>query len=353
MKRLENAHMIITSLEEQLQRAKDGHVTKWMVDRLIVQSGLNMIYAPSGTLKSLSTLDLVYAAVIPERKWLRVFDVGQQRVLYVDEDSNNDCELNSRLLGFGPVQPSEDRPGVQFMLNQGFRVTDDRLRRAMIDDCLDEGITLIILDSLTRLHDQAENTASGMKVVTAALREFTMSGITLVVLHHATKTGKTFRGSSEIEAGCDSILSIERIDANSFRMLPSKTRSVAKSGVFVGCIIRVEKDDDGHLVLDGSERLDGGIGVDAPVVVDRGKLKRNRMRSEIIRCLSINESMTESSLTDACDVASRDLESFGRVLAGLVEEGILGQMRKGNGNYYCLLKSDVAGGETEGGHEIE
>ena len=103
MKRLENAHMKITSLEEQLQRAKNGYVTKWMVDKLIVQSGLNMIYAPSGTLKSLTTLDLVFAAINPEKKWLRVFDIGQQRVLYVDEDSNNDCELNSRLLGFGPV----------------------------------------------------------------------------------------------------------------------------------------------------------------------------------------------------------------------------------------------------------
>ena len=149
----------------------------------------------------------------------------------------------------------------------------------MIEDCIDDGITLVIMDSLTRIHDQSENTASGMKVVTAALRDFTVAGITVVMLHHTTKTGKTFRGSSEIEAGYNSTLKIERIDARTFRMLPSKIRSVGGSGVFEGCVIRVYNDDDGHLVLDGRERLDGGIGVDAPKVIDRGALKRARMRT--------------------------------------------------------------------------
>ena len=59
--------------------------------------------------------------------------------------------------------------------------------------------------------------------------------------------------------------------------------------------------------------------------------------------------MTEQSLADACDIPSRDLEAFNRVLAGMVEEGVLGQMKMGNGNYYCLLKSDVTGEDTEGG----
>ena len=107
MKRLKQQRMKITSLEEQLERAKDGHVTKWMVDTLIVRSGLNMIYAPGGTLKSLTTLDLVYAAITSDRKWLRVFDVEQQKVLYVDEDSNTNSELNSRIVGIWPYSTCE------------------------------------------------------------------------------------------------------------------------------------------------------------------------------------------------------------------------------------------------------
>ena len=62
MERLRKLNMKVTTLDDQLRRAKDGHVTKWLVDGIFVDSGLNLVFAPTGTAKSLVSLDLAISA---------------------------------------------------------------------------------------------------------------------------------------------------------------------------------------------------------------------------------------------------------------------------------------------------
>ena len=91
-----------------------------------------------------------------------------------------------------------------FALHQGFKIVNMVHRMEMIRWCGEKGIKLVIFDSLIRLHDLPEGSADAMRQVNAALKDFTLAGITVVMLHHSNRNGGV-RGSSEIGAGYDGI----------------------------------------------------------------------------------------------------------------------------------------------------
>jgi len=67
---------------------------------------------------------------------------------------------------------------------------------------------VMIFDSLIRFHSLDENEASAMRGVSQFFRGLCNLGATVIVLHHQGKgalegSRSPFRGSSEIEAGCD------------------------------------------------------------------------------------------------------------------------------------------------------
>jgi hypothetical protein len=321
-----------TTLGDQIDRAQRGYTTQWLVDGILVQNGLNMIYAPPGVGKSLVALDLVLAAS-EGRQWLNYYEIQQQPTLYVDEDGNNDHELNARLLAF-KASPDDSPADIKFCLHQGFKITNENHRKSLIRYCKDMDIKLVIMDSLTRLHDQSESDANGMKIVTAALKELSLAGLTVVMLHHSTKSGKAARGSSEIESGYDSIIKIERIDKQSFKMLPTKARSVGSSGIWDGCVVQIFNDDDERLMLVASDQ---NLDDDEEPVVDKQEAKRQRMRDGVLEQLGQHETMTETALGEALGNSGRDKEPFKAVLQELVDEERIMRTKQGKGNYYCLL----------------
>ena len=252
------------------------------------------------------------------------------------------------LLGFRPEPSGSDGLAPRtFILHQGFSITNENLRRATIADCLDDGISLVIMENLIDIHQQAGIVIEEeWKVVMAAMKAFCEAGITLVVLHHTSKPGIALRGSSVIEAGFDSIVKIERIDTNTFRMLPSKTRSVGENGVWTGCTITVGKDDDGRLVLDASAQI-APTPTPSEVVIqaneERLTAKWDNIQNLVLRHLGVQESMTETALALACGGTNRDKRIFTLVLSDMVKTGRLGKSKKGEGEIgtACLVRRQI------------
>jgi len=89
---------------------------------------------------------------------------------------------------------------------------------------------LIVLDTLKRfMNGLDENSATDMAEVTGGLRLLTKWGATVIACHHSPKNQTTpvYRGSTELGAGVDIALSIERISRESSELIsiaPSKTR---------------------------------------------------------------------------------------------------------------------------------
>ncbi len=323
--------MAVTTVEEQLDRAEAGHTTRWIVEGIIVEGGATMIHAQYGHGKSLATVDLALAAV-EGRPWLGTYPIAKQPVLYVDEDGNNDAEMNSRLMAF---QARKNTP-LYFLLHQGFKIVNTKQRAEMIRWCGEKGVKLVIFDSLVRLHNLSEGNADSMKVVNAAIKDFTLAGITVVILHHSNRRGG-LRGSSEIGAGYDGIYKMEKLDDTTFRIVNEKARSVGQDGVWRGCTIAVTTDTiTQRLVLDGSLPLDDEDGDTPAVLTPEAKRlqKRTLMREGVLAHLKEVDEMTESALADALGNSSRDKEMFKALLTEMETEEEITFEKRGKGRYY-------------------
>lgn len=180
-------------------------VTKFFVDGLIVESGLNMICACPGAGKSLLSLDLAHSCT-HDRPFLGLFQVPQTNVLIIDQDSMNDKEQNKRLLSFG----FEPTGKVVRMNQQGFKFDVRSNVEWLVAECKKSGIGLVIFDSLVRFWGGDEYRPQELSVIRENLSLLTLEGITVVLLHHYSRRG-SYRGSSEISAMCDSMLGLAKV----------------------------------------------------------------------------------------------------------------------------------------------
>ena len=203
---VEVAGMRITSLRHQIKRAKEGHVTKFLVPGILVEAGYTIIFASPGSGKSLIAQNLAVAA---SHGWnwlgLHKFQEGGIGVMYVDDDNNNEFEFNARCLAMGA---EDNHRNFHCALNQDFIFHDDEKRRGLIDFCIQEGVKLIVFDSMVRMHKYNEKQAEKMREVNKAIKAFCLAGITVVLLHHTLKGRKgadALAGSrrNSRRCGCD------------------------------------------------------------------------------------------------------------------------------------------------------
>jgi len=317
-----------TTVGEHLAHAQSGEVTRFLIPGMLVEGGSTVLYAPPGSGKSLVVMALALSAS-QGGNFLGIHQFAEPiKVLYLDQDGNNTKEFNSRLLAFGA---RDENPNLTCLMHQGILLTNTDQRAALLEDCLAMGIKLFIIDSLTRVHDLSEKSETDMKKVSAAIKEFTLRGITVVMLHHSTKGGTTYRGNNEIAAGCDGVFKMEKISDDLFSMTNEKARSVGENGVWQGCQIVVDKDEFGNLALFGSEGLD-----------DSGKKTGHETLCEGIVDILRNGDQNPTTVQKKMKLSGRDLDSFNKALTALLEDGLIESHKnpKGKGLIYSFCGDD-------------
>lgn len=190
--------------------AREFTDTEWVVDRLIPSTGLVVISGEPAAHKTWIVLHL--ALCVSEGGILfDKFATHQTGVLIVDEE-NGERLLQTR---FKKLASKYDAP--LFLLTlKGFKLDKTQVER-VLGIARERGVSLIIFDSLVRIHDQDENDASKMARVFGHLKEFSKAGITVVITHHNRKQGvfksspsQNMRGSSDILASVDCHIAVER-----------------------------------------------------------------------------------------------------------------------------------------------
>ena len=178
--------------------------TVWLIDRLIPSGCVVLFSGREGTMKTWLALDWA-RAVAEGTNWLsRPCEAGG--VLYLDAEMPKDLFL-SRLHGIGGstnlnIWRWQDTSFPVTLTDRGLRVAAQSHR-------------LIVVDTLRRfMGDKEENSSTDMADITKSLRQLTRSGATVIVLHHAKKDPEHagYRGSTELGAGVDIVLHIERTD---------------------------------------------------------------------------------------------------------------------------------------------
>lgn len=251
---LETLRMLAERKEEGLWHYKALDLTKepsppdWLVHELIAHKDRTMMIGEPGVGKSWLSMGLAVAVAQRWETFLgRKLRADNARVLYVDEE-NPEALVHWRLnrLGLTKVGVSN----IRYLSQQGIRL--DKYPDRILDEALDWEPTLIVLDSLTRLHTKEENNAGEISAIfndgiNPLARE---TGATLLILHHVNKTDSSSsftraRGSSDITASPDTGLDVRKLD-NGIAIHQYKSRWIAEGNSIRA---RIEDTPDGKVVI--------------------------------------------------------------------------------------------------------
>ncbi len=200
-----------------VKEAKQG--IEWLIPGLLPAGAVVLLSGREGSMKTWLALNIAHAvaAGVP---WIGT-PTKQGAVLYLDGEMPRTV-LQDRVQGIGTVKDLNIWCWTDSSFPQGLR--GESLREAS------RRHTLIVIDTLRRhMGGLKENSADDMAIMTEALRELTRHGATVLVLHHATKdpTGPGgYRGSTELGAGADILLSLTKKSTSSAARL---TLTIEKS----------------------------------------------------------------------------------------------------------------------------
>ncbi len=227
----------------------------WMVDKLLCHGDLTMMIGEPGVGKSWLSMGLAVAVAQQKVAFLgRNLSTENPRVLYVDEENPEGLVL-WRLKRLGLTKDGEEN--IRYLHRQGVRL--DRHPDRILDEALDFEPSLIVLDSLTRIHTKDENSAGEIASlfndgINPLARE---TGALTLILHHVNKSesGSSFtrtRGSGDLSASIDSGLDVRSSDGGGgISVLHYKSRWISE-----GALIRAQIVDtpDGLVELAVNER---------------------------------------------------------------------------------------------------
>ena len=187
----------ITTSEELLAMTPKPH--PYVIDTLIPENAITAITAESGTGKSLFALILAHH-IATGTKLFDKFEVKKMKVLYVDLEMDEDI-IVSRYKSV--IKEKED---LDFVHNQSWKIDNIKQYKLLKNKIIEGSYGVVILDTLTNIHNKIENSSDEMKLVNEEmLKLIRETGVTIIYLHHNRKPMRgegrnqnSSRGSTEI-----------------------------------------------------------------------------------------------------------------------------------------------------------
>lgn len=185
---------------------------RWVVKDLIPFGTITALTGESNSYKTFFTQSMA-ASVIAGSAFLGHFETTKGKVLVIDEE-NHRKHIKERYESLGISATSD----IVFLSQEGIRI-DEPEHIAKLRELLNkEKPSLVILDSLVRLHSGEENSATEIAKAFSGIRKLIDSDRAIILIHHHRKpqkhgkknSGQSIRGSSDILAAVDTHLALER-----------------------------------------------------------------------------------------------------------------------------------------------
>jgi len=187
----------------------------WLVDKLLPQGGVMGVAGEPGTAKTWLLLELAQS-VATGRSFLGRFATQQGAVLLIDEE-NGEARLQRRLTRL--INHTPDDCPVHIASMSGVNLSEEVWINSLHNTLAEIKPSLVIFDSLVRVHRGEENSAQDISRLFAVLTSFRHDfGCAIVFSHHLRKMGfirdlgQRVRGSSDILAYVDSMLGLTKAD---------------------------------------------------------------------------------------------------------------------------------------------
>ena len=218
MKNTANSSLKVVSLGQLL--AHPFPPRHYLLTPWLRQGESALVWAASGLGKTMLTLTMALA-VAGGGGFLGWHNGTPRRVLVVDGEMHAE-DLKDRLAmlihtvqGIDVAAASENLK----LMPRNFQaagadfpdIADRKGQDAVLKAAMEHRADLVILDNFSTLAEvEDENEASSMNPVLAFLLRLKQAGVATILVHHSGKNGRTYRGSSKLEATFEVILGLMR-----------------------------------------------------------------------------------------------------------------------------------------------
>jgi hypothetical protein len=186
---------------------------KWIVDGLIYENSITVMYGDGGTKKTWAGMYLA-ACVASGAAW-GDYETHKMRVLFVDEE-NGEVEISGRAAFCIRGALSDENADLKYISLAAFHLDDPRDEAILTAEILAQGAGLVVLDALADLMIGDENSKQDTQPVFNALRRIAeKTGAAILIIHHANKQGG-HRGSSVIKDAPDILLRVDSDPESNF-----------------------------------------------------------------------------------------------------------------------------------------
>ncbi|MEK7194256.1 MAG: bifunctional DNA primase/polymerase [Patescibacteria group bacterium] len=187
-------------------------VEEWVVKDLIPLGTITALTGESNSYKTFFTQSMA-ASVNAGTPFLGHFPTRKGKVLVIDEE-NHRRHVKNRYETLG-ISATAD---ILFLSQEGIRIDNEEHIKRLRELLDKEKPSLVILDSLVRLHSGEENSATEIARAFSGMRKLVDNDRAIIVIHHHRKprtagkksNSQSIRGSSDILAAVDTHLAIDR-----------------------------------------------------------------------------------------------------------------------------------------------
>lgn len=200
---------------------------KYIINKLIPFDGITAISGNPGVGKSFISM-LISKNLVSGENFLDFFQSYKTGCLYIDEE-NGEHTLQDR---FKRLLTPLDLP-LWMTSKKGVKL-DKLTTDLIIDFCKEKGIGIVIFDSLVRINPaRDENSSIENEKIFSEFRRLNTNNISVVFIHHHRKSygdgsyqnlSQMMRGSSDILAGVDSHIVVDKLTDNRLLITQSKLR---------------------------------------------------------------------------------------------------------------------------------
>jgi hypothetical protein len=181
---------------------------RWAVKPLIVKDGINVLFGEAKIGKKSFTGISIACAVATGREWAKAFPTEQMPVLYVAaEDFHGLLRRQAAWEKLNDAVCGDNLQFVKVPINLFNEVDVTQALAALKDQGFNPGF--VVIDTLQRsMSGGSENDTKDMSRVfeLAELLRSELSGATILIIHHTTKDGLNYRGSSVISGSANGLI---------------------------------------------------------------------------------------------------------------------------------------------------
>jgi RecA-family ATPase len=214
---------------------------------LVAKGDITLLSGREGLGKSFFTMGLAVAVAEGHSTFLGEDVLHHGNILYLDQENPED-DLRRRIKSLG-LERASSNGSLRYLWNQGIRL--DRSPDDFLDEAIEFRPELIVLDSLTRIHTQDENSAGQMAALfNDAIQPLARdTGAAVILIHHDNKSMEP-RGSVDITASVDNVLHVRSLgedNPSKFVLKQGKTRRRRGGGEMV---VEIKDLPDGKIILE-------------------------------------------------------------------------------------------------------